>query len=130
MRQIMLIERRIRYILANMDELQTIKEPVLRELIQASEAVSAIVSGRERGFAVLVHLGTSNKLLATSKGVVRLFASLDTACSFVKDLGLERFEVDMSGYQPGRLRSARPDRAEALKLSRTKMQQQDLELRP
>jgi hypothetical protein len=113
-----------------MDELQTIKEPVLRELIQASEAVSAIVSGRERGFAVLVHLGTSDKLLATSKGAVRLFASLDTACSFVKDLGLERFEVDMSGYQPGRLRSARPDRAEALKLSRTKMQQQDLELRP
>jgi hypothetical protein len=113
-----------------MDELQTIKEPVLRELIQASEAVSATVSGRERGFAVIVHLGSSDKLLATSRGVIRLFASLDTACSYVKDLGLERFEVDMSGYLPGRLRSARPDRAEALRLSRTKMQQQDLELRP
>jgi hypothetical protein len=110
--------------------LQTIKEPVLRELIQASAAVSATVSGRERGFAVLVHLGTSDKLLATSKGVVRLFASLDTVCSFVKDLGLERFEVDMSGYQPGRLRGARPDRAEALRRSRTKMRQQNLELRP
>jgi hypothetical protein len=113
-----------------MEALQTIKEPVLRELIQASEAVSATVSGRERGFAIVVHLGNSDKLLATSRGVLRLFASLDTACSFVKDLGLERFEVDMSGYLPGRLRSARPDRAEALRHSRTKMQQQDLELRP
>lgn len=113
-----------------MEALLSIKEPVLRELIQASEAVSATVSGRERGFALLIHLGSSEKVLATSRGVVRLFASLDTACSFVKDLGLERFEVDMSGYQPGRLRSARPDRAEALRLSRTKMQQQDLELRP
>ena len=86
-----------------MEALQTIKEPVLRELIQASEAVSATVSGRERGFAIVVHLGNSDKLLATSRGVLRLFASLDTACSFVKDLGLERFEVDMSGYLPGRL---------------------------
>ena len=108
----------------------TIKEPVLRELIDAAESVSAVVSGRECGFGVVLHLGTSERTLATSRGEVRLFASLDTASSFMKDVGLERFQVDMSGYQPGRLRSARPDRAEAMRLSRTKMQQQDLELRP
>lgn len=113
-----------------MDTLATIREPVLRELIEASESVSATVTGRDRGFAVVIHIGSSDKILATSRGAIRLFASLDTACPFVKDMGLERFEVDMSGYQPGRLRSARPDRAEALRLSRTKMQQQDLELRP
>lgn len=78
----------------------------------------------------MVHLGSSDKTLATSRGAVRLFASLDTASAFVKDLGIERFEVDMTDHQPGRLRSARPDRAEALRLSRTKMQQQILELRP
>ncbi len=103
---------------------------MLRELIEASESITATVTGQDCGFAIVIHVGTSDKLLATSRGAVRLFASLDTACAFVKDVGLERFEVDMSGYQPGRLRSARPDRAEALRLSRTKMQQQDLELRP
>lgn len=108
----------------------TIKEPVLRELISASESVNAIVSGRERGFAIVLQFGSSKKQLATSRGEIRLFASLDTACSFVKDLGIERFEVDMTDYQPGRLRSARPDRAEAMRRSRTKMQQQNLELQP
>lgn len=108
-----------------------IREPVLRELIQASErGIAATVAGRERGFALVVHLGATDKVLSTSRGAVRLFASLDTASAFVKDLGIERFEVDMTDHQPGRLRSARPDRAEALRLARTKMQQQDLELHP
>ena len=114
-----------------MEALLTIREPVLRELIDASErGISATVSGRDRGFALIVHLGSSDKILATSRGAVRLFASLDTASAFVKDLGIGRFEVDMTDHQPGRLRSARPDRAEALRLSRTKMQQQNLELHP
>jgi len=113
-----------------MDVLPAIREPVLRELIEASDAVSATVSGRERGFALIIHIRNSDRVLATSRGAVRLFASLNTACSFVKHLGLERCEVDMTGYQPGRLRSARPDRAEALRLSRTKLKQQNLELRP
>lgn len=107
-----------------------IREPVLRELIGAAGGVSATISGRERGYALVVHIGASDRLLATSRGSIRLFASLDTASGFVRDLGLEQFQVDMSGHQPGRLRSARPDRAEAMRLSRTRMQQQDLELHP
>ena len=108
----------------------SLKEPILRELIEASESITATVTGQDRGFAIVIHVGTADKFLSTSRGAVRLFASLDTACAFVRDIGLERFQVDMSGYQPGRLRSPRPDRAEAMRLSRTKMQQQDLELRP
>lgn len=111
-----------------MESIPTIREPVLRELMQATNTVKATISGQNRGFALMVHLGNSNKILATSRGSIRLFASLDTASAFVKDLGLDRFEVDMTAHQPGRLRSPRPDRAEALRLSRTKMHQQSLEL--
>ena len=103
-----------------------IREPVLRELIQASGTVSASVVGKGSGFAVVVKLGVGEKTLVTSRGQVRLFASLDNAGSFVRDVGISRFEVDMSPYEPGRLRSARPDRAAALRLTRTKMQQQPL----
>ena len=126
--QFILRERWTKYIVGLVVTPQLIREPVLRELIEVAEGVSATISGRERGFALVVHIGSSDKLLATSRGPIRLFASLDTASAFVRDLGLTRFEVDMSGHQPGRLRSARPDRAEAMRLSRTKMQQQDLEL--
>lgn len=75
----------------------------------------------------MVQVGDLTKALATSKGSIRLFASLDTAGAFVRDLGLPRFDVDMTGHQPGRLRKPRPDRAEALRHTRTKMQQQPLE---
>jgi hypothetical protein len=77
---------------------------------------------------IIVRLGNRNKTLTliTSRGKVRLFASLDTAAALMKDIGLSRFQVDMAGHQPGRLRSPRPDRAEALRLTRTRMQQQPL----
>jgi len=104
----------------------TIKEPVLRELVQAEAKVGATVAGQERGFSVLVRLGHGEKVLVTTRGAVRLFASLDTAGAFIRDVGIPRFDVDMSGHEPGRLRKPRPDRAEALRHTRTKLQQQPL----
>jgi len=103
-----------------------IKEPVLRELVQVSGTVGATVVGKGNGFAVVVRLGQVEKTLVTSRGRVRLFASLDTAGSFVRGFGISRFDVDMTRYESGRLRGARPDRAAALRLTRTKMQQQPL----
>jgi hypothetical protein len=103
-----------------------IREPVLKEVVQASGAVGASVVGKGNGFAVMIKLGTNEKTLVTSRGQVRLFASLDTAGAFMRNVGISRFEVDMNLYEPGRLRGARPDRSAALKLTRTKMQQQPL----
>jgi len=83
--------------------------------------------GKGSGFAVVVTLGSAEKILMTSRGRTRLFASLDTAATFVKDIGVSQFEVDVSRYEPGRLRSARPDRAAALRLTRTRMHQEIME---
>jgi len=105
----------------------TIKEPLLRELIAAAEDVTAMVSGRQQGFALLFRVGVAERTLATSRGSIRLFASLDTAGTFVRGLGIPRFEVDMTSHQPGRLRQARPDRAAAMRQTRTKLKQQPLE---
>lgn len=111
-----------------MSEQQTIREPILRQLIEIGSVTQAIVVGQEHGFAVQFQAGRSEKVLTTAKGGVRLFASLDTVSSFVRDLGIERFEVDMTKHKPGRLRPPRPDRAAALRHARTKMRQQSLEL--
>ena len=109
-----------------MNEQATIREPLLRELILAAEQVKATAAGRESGFALVFQVGNAERTLATSRGAVRLFASLDTAGAFVQGIGISRFEVDMTRHQPGRLRKARPDRAEAMRLTRTRMQQQPL----
>jgi hypothetical protein len=105
-----------------------IKEPVLREVLLAAPDVSARIVGKENSFSVIVHLGSGDKTVVTTRGTIRLFASLDTASAFLGDLGVVRFHVDISHYRRGRLRGPRPDRAEALRQTRTRMQQQPLGL--
>jgi hypothetical protein len=105
----------------------TIKEQLVRELIQATGQVRAIAVGAQGGFAVHFQFGSSDKTLVNSRGNVRFFASLDTAGLFVQSVGISHFEVDMTRHQPGRLRKARPDRAEALRQTRTRLRQQALE---
>lgn len=104
----------------------TIKEPALRELVAASAVRSATITGQHGGFVVTVSYGSGDRTLATTRGGIRLFATLDTAGAFVRGLGLPRFEVDLTQYEPARLRKPRPDRAEALKRTRTKMRQPKL----
>lgn len=106
----------------------TIREPLLRELVQASAVDQTVVKGDGSGFAVVATIGGQQKVLETARGDKRLFASLDTAAGYLRDLGMPKFEVDMNAYQQGRLRKARPDRAEALKRTRTRLKQQNLEL--
>ena len=105
-----------------------ITEPILRQFVEASAEMSARIVGTDNAFMVVVRVGSGEKTVVTTRGNVRLFATLDTAAGFVRDLGLSRFEVDISFYKPGRLRNARPDRAEALRNTRTKMYQQPLGL--
>jgi len=109
-------------------ELAGIRETVLRELIQASAELSARIVGKDNALMVLVRLASGEKTLVTTRGSIRLFASLNTAAAFLGDMGLVRFEIDISHYRPGRLRGPRPDRAAALRLTRTRMQQQPLGL--
>lgn len=105
----------------------TIKEPVLRELKEASALMGARITGQQKGFAVVFKIGANGeKVLARQRGGTRLFASLNSAGAFICDLGLPRFDVDMSGHVPGRLRKARPDRAEAMRRTRTKLHQEPL----
>jgi hypothetical protein len=113
--------------LDGMKKSTTIKETHLREVIQASGPVRTTILGAQGGFEVQFHIGDLERQLVNSRGSTRMFAILDTAATFVQERGITRFEVDMTGYKPGRLRSARPDRAEALRGTRTKLQQQPLE---
>lgn len=110
-----------------MKDSATIKAPVLRELVQATNQVRAIAVGTQGGFILRFQFGDSDKALVNSHGSVRSFASLDTAGIFVRNIGIPQFEVDMTYYKPGRLRGARPDRAEALRQTRTRMRQQAME---
>ena len=110
-----------------MDTLALITEAALRHLVDMHTAVVVTVAGVPRGFTVQVQSGAGVvKTLQTVRGETRRFASLDTAGAFLKDLGIMNFLVETSGFERGRLRGARPDRAAALKNTRTKPKQQEL----
>ncbi len=102
-----------------------IKETTLRELVDANSISSVCAVGQAGGYAISVRYGEVERLLASTRGDVRLF-SLTHAARFLRDLGLAKFEVDASSFQPGLMRKARPDRAEAMRRTRTKMQQSNL----
>lgn len=104
----------------------TITETTLRELIKAGSVSSAVLVGQRGGFAVGVSFADSDRFLSTTRGEVRLFANLNTAAHFLSRFGLVKFEVDATEYVPCRLRKARPDRAAALRKTRTTPEQQSL----
>lgn len=106
--------------------METISHQILKELVEAGSVRGACLVGQRGGFGVVVRYGMVERTLSSTRGQVRLFASLDTAMPYLKRLGLPRFEVDASSFEPGRLRKPRPDRAEALRKTRTRPTQQKL----
>jgi hypothetical protein len=91
-----------------------IKESAFRELVVARAIEGACVAGRTGGYVITIQQGQLTRTLVTARGAPRLF-TLDNASKYLCGVGLSRFQVDASGYLPGRMRKARPDRAEALK---------------
>jgi hypothetical protein len=118
-------------VLRALDELEPVTEATLRELCASGVHVSSmVVAAPEGGFALVFAYGAAGRevtrVLETSRGPVRRFGSIDTAGSFLRDLAVHRFSVDLSDYQPGRVRGPRPDRAEALRKTRTGPKQASL----
>src|SRR5665213_418301 len=106
-----------------MAALPTIKESTLRELVDAQSVRNARLVADGSGFAMVVRSGVTERALASTRGQVRLFASLNTAAEFLRRIGLSSFEVDVANYARGRLRAARPDRAAAMARTRTNPRQ-------
>jgi hypothetical protein len=98
------------------DKENLIKEQALKQRIEEDDEdeIDLMVLGMPRGFVLQAEVGGRERVLATSKGEVRMFASLNSVARVVERLGYATFGVDMSDYKPGRLRGARPDRKAAL----------------
>lgn len=106
----------------------TIKEPTLRDLACAKSIRSTCVTGQFGGFSIVVRFGQVERTLATTRGEIRLF-KLENASKFLCDLGIAKFEVDATAFEPGRIRKPRPDRALALRRTKTKLLQGNLDLK-
>lgn len=95
------------------------KVSTLRDLLVAGTVGELKAVGAKGGFFVRVSYSGATGLLATGGGKPKCFASLNTLANFLSDLGINRFVVDSSTYEAGLLRKPRPDRAAAMRMTRT-----------
>ncbi len=95
---------------------ETIDQKTLMQLVEAGAVRAAHVVGHGRGWTIAAEYGATERFLAAKRGDVRVFRKLETLVSFLRDMGISRFDVDAAGYDPqAPERVTRPDRSAALK---------------
>jgi hypothetical protein len=96
---------------------ETIDHGTLSRLVEAGVVRGAHIVGQSGGWAVLVKYGMTERPLAAQRSrQVRLFRKFETLVSYLKEIGIARFDVDAANYDPEAVSTTRrPDRAEALK---------------
>ncbi|MHB1619147.1 MAG: antitoxin PaaA2 family protein [Sulfuricella sp.] len=97
---------------------ETIDHTTLSRLAEAGAVRSAHIIWQSGGWGVLVKYGMIERALAAQRShEVRIFRRFETLVSYLKGVGIVRFDVDAVHYDPASLKTThkRPDRAEALK---------------
>jgi hypothetical protein len=95
---------------------ETIDHATLASLVEAGAVRGADVVGQPGGWGVVVKYGMAERALAVRRGQVRIFRRFETLVAYLRDLGLSRYAVDASGYDPATMPSvSRPDSAERMR---------------
>ena len=94
--------------------LDTIDGKAVKNLASAHALNGAVVFGQPGGFAVLVKYGANERAVAAQRSRrMRIWRNLNTAAAYVRDeLGLARFEIDMTEHDPAAVERKRPDTAQ------------------
>lgn len=93
---------------------ETIDGKAVKNLAIAHALNGAVLLGQPGGFAVLVKYGANERAVAAQRSRrMRIWRNLNTAAAYVRDeLGLARFEIDMTEHDPTAVERKRPDTAE------------------
>lgn len=87
----------------------------LRGLIAAKVPTGITALGRKGHFVVEIRFGDGLAFLANAHDGIRTFASLSTLARFLARQGCHQFQVDTTGFEPGLVRPAQPERSAAMK---------------
>ena len=97
---------------------ETIDHTALSLLAEAGAVRSAHIIGQKGGWGVLVKDGVTKRALAAQRSrQVRIFRKLETLVTYLKRIGIDRFDVDAVNYDAASLKMTRtrPDSAAAMK---------------
>jgi hypothetical protein len=96
---------------------ETIDHNTLARLVEAGAVRGAHVIGQVGGWAILIKYGMLERPLATTRSKkIRTFKKLETLVAYLKAIGISRFDVDATQYDPATVQTyTRPDRVEAMR---------------
>lgn len=95
----------------------TIDHATLERLVEAGAVRGASVIGQPGGWGVVVQYGMTERALAAKRGAVRIFRKFETLSGYLKDMGIVKYQVDASQYDPAALKveRKRTDASERMK---------------
>lgn len=95
---------------------QTIDHNTLSQLLDAGTNCDARIVGQGGGWIVRVQCGSAEQtLMAQRSRQIRLFRKMETLIAYLKGIGIKRFAVDASDFDPEVRKVTRPDKAAVLK---------------
>jgi hypothetical protein len=71
---------------------------VFRQLIEVGAIRSVAAKGVPGGFALVAYTDAGEHILSAQRGHSRVFKHLDTVASFLREIGLNRFTVDLDNW--------------------------------
>ncbi|MCL2523508.1 MAG: hypothetical protein FWF20_07175 [Betaproteobacteria bacterium] len=93
----------------------TIDHGTLSRLVEAGAVQGAHIIGQPGGWSIMVRYGAHERPLAAQRSRnIRLFRRFETLVSYLKGVGIARFDVDAASYDPAAA-TRRPDRSAAMK---------------
>lgn len=95
----------------------TIDHATLEHLVEAGAVRGASIIGQPGGWGVVVQYGMTERALAAKRGAVRIFRKFETLVGYLKDIGIVKYQVDASQYDPVALQveRTRSDASQRLK---------------
>jgi hypothetical protein len=82
----------------------TIDHVTLARLVEAGVVRGATVIGQKGGWCIVVQYGMTEGSLAAKHGAVRVFRKMETLIGYLRDMGIAKFSVDATQYDPDVLR--------------------------
>lgn len=95
----------------------TIDHLTLERLVEAGVVQGANIVGQPGGWGVVIQYGMIERALAAKRGAIRIFRKFETLVSYLKDIGITKYQVDASHFDPVALKTdrKRTDAAERMK---------------
>ena len=85
----------------------TIDHATLERLIEAGAVRGASIVGQPGGWGVVIQYGVTERVLAAKRGAVRVFRRFETLVAYLKSIGIARYQVDATEFDPVALRTER-----------------------